>query len=349
MGKKALVIGMNFYNYEKAIVQELLFQGFYHVDLFEDVPLDYTKKKRLVTETRLKHLISEHQNNIIKKISNNQYDLILVIVGRFLEKKFLERIRGKCPKAKMILYLWDDVARVENFEEVRNCYDKIYSFDPVDCYQYGFVFLPLFYTPEYKLDRKTKKEYDIYSALSAHSDRVKIVNRICVQHEKSPFLFYINMGRIGYINFQIHNLLAKNQMDKRMRLIPKPIDKETNNQNMASSKAILDIPFKGQVGLTIRTLEALGSGVKLITTNKSVQYYDFYNPQNILIIDNENPFIPDDFVALPYIDVLPEVYHKYSLRHWVDVIVKGYVESYLKEGITFTDIFRNLYDFRKTL
>ena len=45
-----------------------------------------------------------------------------------------------------------------------------------------------------------------------------------------------------------------------------------------SSRCVLDSAQAGQLGLTIRVLEALGAKKKLITTNEDVVNYDFYRP-----------------------------------------------------------------------
>ncbi len=45
--------------------------------------------------------------------------------------------------------------------------------------------------------------------------------------------------------------------------------------------------------------------------------YDFYNPQNILVIDEDNIEIPEDFVTSTYIDIDDAILNKYSLDNWV--------------------------------
>ena len=60
-----------------------------------------------------------------------------------------------------------------------------------------------------------------------------------------------------------------------------PINGEEMNQLFLNSRCILDSPQAGQLGLTIRVLEALGAKKKLITTNKDIKNYDFYKEENI--------------------------------------------------------------------
>ena len=50
----------------------------------------------------------------------------------------------------------------------------------------------------------------------------------------------------------------------------------------------------------MRTFEALSLGIKIVTTNKDIVNYDFYNPQNIFIVEDENTLIPEDFFDTPF-------------------------------------------------
>lgn len=83
-----------------------------------------------------------------------------------------------------------------------------------------------------------------------------------------------------------------------------------------ASRCVLDAPQDDQSGLTIRTIECLGAGKKLITTNKNIKEYDFYREENILVIDGKidwnSRFFSDEYVELPEI-----IYEKYSIENWV--------------------------------
>ena len=86
------------------------------------------------------------------------------------------------------------------------------------------------------------------------------------------------------------------------------------------SKIIVEIQRNDQIGLSFRIFEALGYRKKLITTNTDVVNYDFYNPQNILVIDENNIEIPEDFVTSPYVDIDETILDKYRLENWVKPI-----------------------------
>lgn len=95
---------------------------------------------------------------------------------------------------------------------------------------------------------------------------------------------------------------------------------ETVANIMHRSKAILDIQHPAQTGLTMRTIETLGIGRKLITTNTDIVNYDFYNEENILVIDRTNPVIPNSFIEHNAKEVSQQIYQKYSLNGWIEEI-----------------------------
>lgn len=73
----------------------------------------------------------------------------------------------------------------------------------------------------------------------------------------------------------------------------------------------------------MRTIETHGMRKKLITTNQNIKNYDFYDENNILIVDRKNPVIPYAFVESKY-KMLPEnIYDKYSLTYWIKTIFEG--------------------------
>jgi hypothetical protein len=87
-----------------------------------------------------------------------------------------------------------------------------------------------------------------------------------------------------------------------------------------SSIAVLDIEHHEQTGLTMRTLEALAGGNKLITTNQSIKDEPFFDENMILVIDRENPVLDKDFFLRPHIKLELE---KYEIKRWLDVLVRS--------------------------
>jgi len=313
---KIIVIGINFGNYEKRIVEEMEKQG-HDVFYMHDSSNYFTIYKRFLGDKIASGINRNYWKKMIRKMPND-VDRVVVIVGRQLDKSFYESIKSKNPNAVFTLYLWDDVKRVANFEDVKLYFNDIYSFDLKDCQKKEFKHLPLFFSKR-PLSPKIIK-YDIYSAMFSHSERESIVKAISKQADTTGMKcrFYISLGRFAYFK---RNREIKANIDDNITYISKPIAEEYNYENMNHSKAILDIQFSSQIGLTMRTIESLGMKNKLITTNTNIKYYDFYNPNNILIIDRVTPLLTNDFLQTSYEEIDETIYEKYSINTWVKTLI----------------------------
>lgn len=69
-------------------------------------------------------------------------------------------------------------------------------------------------------------------------------------------------------------------------------------------------------------MECLAYNTKLITTNKDVINYDFYNENNILIVDKieEIEKIDINFFKSPYLELSKEILDKYSFEGFLKEI-----------------------------
>lgn len=101
----------------------------------------------------------------------------------------------------------------------------------------------------------------------------------------------------------------------------KSVDKQGLLDLYGRSRIIIDVQHPKQTGLTMRCFEALGAKRKLITTNTCIQGYDFYHPDNILIVDRQNPVIPASFYNVPYREIPDNIYVKYSLDNWIKIVL----------------------------
>lgn len=332
---KILLVGINFGNYEKRIVDTFKKLG-HEIFYMYDADEHYSFYLRLFGKKYTDKKNVQYQNRTLKEMPHN-FDRVIVIVGRQLKVEFLEEVKTNNPEAKFSLYLWDDVKRVENFEKTKEFYDEVYSFDLKDCRDYGFKHLPLFFTQRPK--KNTNKKYDIYSAMFSHSERERIINSVADQADKmgKKCKFYISVGRFAYIK-------RRKELNKCKRenviYISQPISEMDNYDNMEKARTILDVQFSSQIGLTMRTIESLGMKNKLITTNPSIKYYDFFNTDNIFIISRENPIIEEDFLDTPYQKISEEIYEKYSLTTWVrtlagEIKLNNYIGDYDIESLKF--------------
>ena len=63
---------------------------------------------------------------------------------------------------------------------------------------------------------------------------------------------------------------------------------------------------------------------KIITTNKDIINYDFYNSKNIYIIERENININKDFINEESQKIDNNIIENYNLKNWIKKIFNNY-------------------------
>ncbi len=318
--KRVLFIGIGFYDYDTIIKQAIEKLG-YEVDYFCETPTGffYTLCERLKINSFTQKHHEKHSLSIAEKCGND-YDVIFVIKANVLTEKAIKIIKSKNKKAKTVLYLWDSIERIDNYKNVSHCFDAIFSFDRVDSQKNSNItFKPLFYRSEYRKTEETKAVYDLFFVGWSHSDRAILLKNIASNLEKQQLKikFLILVGKVSY-----HTSSAIRAI--RNLTIKTPIGAKEAAQYCFKSNAVLDLAHPNQTGLTIRTIEVLfGAKRKLVTTNKDIANYDFYDEDNILIIDRNNLEIPKSFFEKAFNPYSKTFTDSFFIENWVKDFFDG--------------------------
>lgn len=320
-GDRILLIMPKFFGYEEEIRDELERQGAI-VDWLPDRPFESPALKAL-TKLSPKWTLpfaDFYYQNLLARFDSRTYSKILVVNGQTLSYKFLRKLRSSYPGAEFILYMWDSIKNRPNAIKNLSLFDKAFSFDAESVRDYGFHHRPLFFSPGFKPSTTNEAEYQLSFIGTAHSDRFKVISRVkdILPVDTNTFLYlYLQAPWV----FNAHKLTNSNfQGAKKADFHFQSLDKAMVQSIFSKSFAILDVEHPNQTGLTMRSLEALGAHKKFVTTNKSIDIYDFYSPNNICIIDRSRPVIPESFFSTKFSSPSPSVYEKYSLRGWLKEI-----------------------------
>ena len=327
LGKTILFIGPPFFGYEKDIASELCNQGA-NVDFLPDRPFTSPLMKAVTRFRRgwVLPLADKFFLDSVESFGRIHYDLIFAVQGEGLSVKTLSKLRALFPNARLVWYLWDSLRNKKSLVPNLSAFDECHSFDAADAKSYGMNFRPLFFSSGFAREPCESPKYHLSFIGTAHSDRFKIVsNMIATLPEQMNCYWYLYLQ--AHWLFWAHKLgnsafrgasIADFRFD--------PMSKQDVQNVFFDSFAILDIEHPHQTGLTMRTFETIGASKKLITTNAMVTDTDFYNPENILVINRDSvPFIPDKFFSTPYVPFTDAIYQKYSLKGWLrDVISNIY-------------------------
>lgn len=324
-GKKVLLIAAQLFNYEKEIHQELENQGAMVTRYDQRPSNDFLTKIfiRLNMKLLIQKKIDQYYVNIIKEISKIEYDYIFLVSPEAIDTRILQDIKHTQKKSKVFIYMWDSIKNKKQALSLLPLADKFFTFDSTDISINDKIeFLPLFYINDYqKIVVEKKPLYDIVFIGTVHSDRYKIVKEIeafAKENKLSTYFYFYSPSRLL---FWIKKLTDKNFWSiSEQDISYKPLSKNDILGVIKNTKSVIDIEHPSQNGLTMRSIEMLGAKRKLITTNKNIENYDFYNTSNILIIDRNNININKSFMDISFKKIDDEIYRKYSLNKWIKII-----------------------------
>jgi hypothetical protein len=188
-----------------------------------------------------------------------------------------------------------------------------------DCIENSKIqFNPLFYRNEYKYKEKSnyKPKVDIYHIGWYHTDRLEFIRKLTKNFQEHNIKYNILLYT-GYFNYLFQTIFGGELRNNKKFLVFKSVSASENFENIISAKATLDIAHAMQSGLTMRTIELLGAQRKIITTNEDIKNYDFYDPQNVMIINRDNPQFDGNFFLTEFKKTPSDILEKYSISEWV--------------------------------
>jgi len=297
-GRKILLIGIGFYDYEYSIKQ-LLEENGAKVDYFISNYISLWIK--LLLTFRFNKLIARLRarriHSFLKSVNDN-YDIILIIKGECFDEDNFILLKRKFYHSKFIFYLWDSLNRLENRDFIlKHFTDDIYTFDRLDALAYNLKFRPLFYRRGLSKTSFTSCLYDISFVGTNHSDRYRLLSVLkdyCEDKQISYKFVLTITWREFLIDYYILRRIKK--QDKSFFLVGKISYDEYLNISL-SSNVIFDISHPMQSGLTMRTIESIGLCRKVLTTNCDIVNYNQIPSSNYCVFDRNNIKIPNSFLS----------------------------------------------------
>ena len=320
--KKVLFLGVGLYNYDTLITNELAKK--YNVSYIYLVPVKklakwkYSLLSHVCQREYLRKLNSEMLLSEFQKVKDVAFDYIFVIKGSRLENVHIESMNSFFPNAKKILYLWDSWSLIENKPVLEEGFSEIYSFDSEDCKKYGFKLRPLFYTSSDNL--KSEKIYDVSFVGTDHSDRLEKLRAFRDLCRHNSFSYFLRLKTTGMPLLRACFNSGRYQRADLEILTSSFMTYDEVMDITRKSRVVLDFAHPVQCGLTIRTLESLAMGCKLITSNKYIRKYQDIPNTSYRIINEESKssiieFLQDNKTSI----TIPE---HYSLKSFLDDLVK---------------------------
>lgn len=252
---------------------------------------------------------------VCRKSFNTQRLPPFMILGKYMRKELKSLTKGDTvlvadyidiclfhainsilkPTVKKCLWIWNPVkVHLRNkmfkiYDEIEKNGFEISTFDKGDAQRYSQKLYSQFFRMEQ--NPTEKEEYDFYF----------------IGFEK---------GRAGILKGLEEKLKNYRCYFKIVHNVSECIPYAQNIDNIKKARCIIDIVQEGQEGITLRPLEAIAYGKKLLTNNKNIKQHDFYSPKNIFILGEDNFHDIDQFINSPQLSLPPTVTTKYDIASW---------------------------------
>lgn len=307
--KKIAIIATHSFGYIDFLVNKL--KSYENVDFvyvnIDSIPFSYKNKLSRVKNAVLKLLSfsglkEKNRTDFIKKTlsGNRKFDQILVIRPDKLEKEALVFLREN--SIKMTSFFFDGIENFVDQKKTLSFFDTVFSYDKKDVTNYNFKFLTN-YIYDDKIEEKPIE--NLAFNISSFDKRFSFLEKIAsyLTQNNISFLFIVKKDKPF-----VHDTIT---------ITKKYLPISEVKEHIARSLVLIDLQKTKQNGLSFRIFEALGYNKKLITNNQDIVNYDFYNPNNIFVVSEDNVNIPVDFFKRKYEEVSPDIIKRYKLENWI--------------------------------
>ncbi|MFP8893012.1 MULTISPECIES: hypothetical protein [Chryseobacterium] len=320
---KICIISYDFWDYDKYIVETLCKRDIdaHHIKISSVTHSNFNERavnalsktflnKNLKTEKRQKYVLDS-----LEQLGHQ--DQILVMNPDTFDLSTLKKIRKYTDR--LLTYLYDNLERVP-VEDKLYLFDKVFSFDYVDVKKHGFEKLTNYIYLPHCSQEIQQPEMDLFYITSYDNRRVSLIKLLAKKLIEQGLKFQIMIIGKKSWKHQLTNIFMTVPKNLFLIFSIKKIPHNDLPKYYKNSKVLLDLMREGQYGLSFRVFEAMALDKKIITDNEAIKTYDFYNPNNILILNKNISNLDKSFFETPYEKIPEEIYYRYTLDSWVNKV-----------------------------
>ncbi|MBS1531300.1 MAG: hypothetical protein JSU01_13420 [Bacteroidetes bacterium] len=273
-----LITQKDFYSFHKLLKQVLEEKGFAVDVAHHEYPTGITGKIVGKLELPIGAFIT---SRYIEKyfLNNKKYDLILIIKGRGVSSKLIDRMKQNTDR--IIGYNWDSFKfNGRPLKWYRNV-SKYYTFDFGDAANYSLPVVELFsaLTP---VTEPKEIRYSVSAIFRNHSQRLEYLDNILNNIKAGPLFLYIyEMNVLTFILHFLRSPLLYLKYWKHVRF--KPLSYDAYTEALKNSEITIDYAHPNQSGITMRCYEAISLGTKIITNNELIRKSQYFDDSNSFV------------------------------------------------------------------
>ena len=217
----------------------------------------------------------------------------------------------KHEKNRKIVWIWNKIKdeEIKNILQLKKITKEIWTFDKEDSEKFDIHYTNQFYWHKFQNEKKriNHKKVFFIGIDKGRYNEIMTFDEI-YKGEKEFIVLRDETSKIANLKFYQTEELSYDETLKKIN----------------EADCLLEINLKNQIGLTLRALEALFFKKKLITNNRSIKNYNFYDPNNILIlhknITHEEITL---FLEKEYVEIKNEILFQYSFENWLEKLLEN--------------------------
>lgn len=318
---KICVISFDYWDYDHYIVKALEKKGVesHHIKIGAISHSGISEKalnafSKIFRNRNLKD--EKRQKYVVDTLDKLGYqDQILVLNPDVFSHETLEFVRSKT--GRLITFLYDNLSRYP-VQDKLHFFDKIFSFDDADVQNHHFEKLCNYNYLDKSNQNNAITDLDLFYVTSYDKSRNAIIYPLAMKLNDLRARFQIMVVGKKTWKPRLKYLLTPNKDFLSVTFKRNTIHSGIIHEFYRRTKTILDLMREGQTGLSFRVFEAMALEKKIITNNPTIKNYNFYHPQNILVLNEDFSNLTSEFFQTPYVKIPDEVYNQYTLDAWVD-------------------------------
>lgn len=272
--------------------------GAVQIDHYRNKPAFWCRGRRFVRHVPLKWLYSSPKAE--------SADDKIIVFDSYTTPGYLYWLCREYPDKRIILWFWNMVKDPEWLKKIPPQVE-VWSYARADCAAYG-------------LKHNTQFFFDCY-AEDARQHR----------HRERPFTYKAafagrDKGRTEVL-YSLADMLEKAGVEVNLQIMPRPerkpaalfeklISYQEIIEQAKDADILLDYSNNADAGLSLRPMEAMFYGKKLITNSREILRADFYDPANIYVLGEDKRQI-EEFLAVPVNPADLAVRDRYLLSNWL--------------------------------
>lgn len=207
----------------------------------------------------------------------------------------IKDLKKHYPKLRVINWYRNPVSKAAPIIKDANDYCEVWSFDEKDCIKYGLQYNPQFCTK---------------CSIQPNNDNVARTDAFFIGGDKGRLEQLLNLEKKLQQKGQVTDFKIVGYNSERLTY-------REVVEGIINTRIIVDIQSAGQDGLTLRPIEALLYEKKLITNNVNIRTYDFYNSNNIFILNEDSDEKFNQFLETPYQKIAASITEEYQIPGWI--------------------------------